>query len=294
MKGFVPLIDLPVVPVPLPDLQGSFFTFTTANGPVTIYHHPAVGAHEVHGAILAAYLARNGPMGDLGYPLSDEYDDQVGGVITGRVSDFQTGSIFFDFATAQVSTLPVAPLGNVGIELIDGIDVSTFQGSIDWRRVSSLGTSQGEKIQFAYLKATEGDTGKDPRFTENWTGSKNMLPRGAYHFFHARKIVDATRVQADNFIATVLATGDMGELPLMVDVESLAAGITAAEAAASLQFFMSIVEQGTGSDRLFIHIPRSGITKWLITMRSTGFTCGLPTMGRSVPTAASRSGVRLQ
>lgn len=62
----------------------------------------------------------------------------------------------------------------------------------------------------------------------------------------SEQIVDQTRAQADNFINTVSATGDAGELPPAVDVEEVDAGISAAEAAASLQFFLSIVEQGFG------------------------------------------------
>ena len=250
--GFQPLGNPPVIPLPLPDGVGTFFTFVTTGGPVTIYHHPDVGAFEVHGAILTAYLGQQGPQGDLGYPVSDEYDNVVGGQVVGRVNDFQAGSIFWDAASGEVQVVMSVPLPTTDFEIIVGIDVSTFQGTIDWQRVATQGTTDGETVQFAYIKASEGNTGRDARFAANWANSNGLLPRGAYHFFRATSVVDGTRPQADNFIAVLNATGDIGELPPMVDVESLPAGVTAAQAEASLMFFLQIVEQAFGR-RLVIY-----------------------------------------
>src|SRR5579871_4785398 len=46
---------------------------------------------------------------------------------------------------------------------IHGIDVSKFQGDIDWNAVASSG------IKFAWIKATEGGDA-DARFQANWEG----------------------------------------------------------------------------------------------------------------------------
>ena len=60
---------------------------------------------------------------------------------------------------------------------IHGIDVSKWQGKIDWSSVADAGT------QFAFIKATEGGDHVDERFLENWVGAKQAgIPRGAYHF----------------------------------------------------------------------------------------------------------------
>ena len=62
---------------------------------------------------------------------------------------------------------------------IHGIDVSRWQGKIDWASVRAAGT------QFAFIKATEGGDHLDPRFTENWYGAAHAgVPRGAYHFMY--------------------------------------------------------------------------------------------------------------
>lgn len=60
---------------------------------------------------------------------------------------------------------------------IQGIDVSRWQGEIDWAAVKGAGT------RFAYIKATEGGDHIDPAFLRNWEGAKRAgVPRGAYHF----------------------------------------------------------------------------------------------------------------
>jgi lysozyme len=62
---------------------------------------------------------------------------------------------------------------------IHGIDVSRFQGDIDWNAVASSG------VKFAWIKATEGGDRVDARFQANWTGAKAAgVPRGAYHFVY--------------------------------------------------------------------------------------------------------------
>lgn len=62
---------------------------------------------------------------------------------------------------------------------IQGIDISKWQGPIDWASVKGAGT------QFAFIKATEGGDHVDERFRENWDGAGRAgVPRGAYHFVY--------------------------------------------------------------------------------------------------------------
>ena len=62
---------------------------------------------------------------------------------------------------------------------IQGIDISRWQGMIDWQAVKSAGT------RFVYIKATEGGDHIDPKFLDNWNGAKAAgVPRGAYHFVY--------------------------------------------------------------------------------------------------------------
>ena len=62
---------------------------------------------------------------------------------------------------------------------VHGIDVSKFQGDIDWSQVASSG------VKFAWIKATEGGDHLDNRFQANWTAARQAgVPRGAYHFVY--------------------------------------------------------------------------------------------------------------
>ena len=97
----------------------------------------------------------------------------------------------------------------VGGYSVKGVDVSHYQGEIDWEHFREQG------IDFAFIKATEGSSLVDERFEENREGAKAAgLYAGAYHFFS----FDSTPAsQAEHFIATV---GDLsGSLPPVVDIE---------------------------------------------------------------------------
>jgi lysozyme len=62
---------------------------------------------------------------------------------------------------------------------IHGIDISRWQGEIDWAKVKAAGT------RFVYMKATEGGDHVDPTFQRNWEGARRAgVPRGAYHFVY--------------------------------------------------------------------------------------------------------------
>ncbi len=62
---------------------------------------------------------------------------------------------------------------------IQGIDISRWQGEIDWASVKAAGT------RFVYIKATEGGDHIDPAFLRNWEGARRAgIPRGAYHFVY--------------------------------------------------------------------------------------------------------------
>ena len=62
---------------------------------------------------------------------------------------------------------------------IHGIDVSKYQGDIDWSAVTGSG------VKFAWIKATEGGDYADEKFAANWAAAKAAgVPRGAYHFVY--------------------------------------------------------------------------------------------------------------
>lgn len=91
-----------------------------------------------------------------------------------------------------------------------GIDVSRHQGMIDWPAVA-----RQRRVDFVYIKASEGGDLRDPMFAVNWQGAGSVgIARGAYHFFSLCKPGD---VQAANFIGAVPGDGNM--LAPAVDLE---------------------------------------------------------------------------
>jgi len=92
---------------------------------------------------------------------------------------------------------------------VHGIDVSRYQGKIDWASVRAAGTD------FAFIKATEGGDYIDPRFAENWEGARRAgVMRGAYHFVYWCRPGDQ---QAEWFRRNVPNEPDA--LPPVLDVE---------------------------------------------------------------------------
>lgn len=92
---------------------------------------------------------------------------------------------------------------------VRGVDVSHYQGNVDFARLAEQG------ISFAFIKATEGSGTVDECFAENWQNARAAgMPAGAYHFF---SFESAAETQADNFCAAVPQEPDA--LPPVIDLE---------------------------------------------------------------------------
>ncbi len=83
-----------------------------------------------------------------------------------------------------------------------GVDVSRYQGAIDWKRVKASG------VDFVLLRSSIGDgsdiiSGEDIRFSKNVVQAKEAgLMVGAYHYLWAETVEDA-RKEARFFIKTI-------------------------------------------------------------------------------------------
>jgi GH25 family lysozyme M1 (1,4-beta-N-acetylmuramidase) len=107
----------------------------------------------------------------------------------------------------------VAITPNIVPSGLPGLDVSHYQGTINWTTVKSQGAT------FAYIKATEGTTYRDPQFSANYTNAYYAgIVRGAYHF--AQPASSSGAAQADYFAAHGGAwSADGKTLPGMLDIE---------------------------------------------------------------------------
>ncbi len=131
---------------------------------------------------------------------------------------------------------PLIPLLGCLLNGPRGVDVSTFNGTINWAQAADAGLS------FAFAKASEGLTIRDDRFAANWAGMKaSGLVRGAYHFFRAG---DDGAAQADVFLACV-GSFEPGDLPPVLDWET-GGESDAGSAVAVATDFMAEVQRLTG------------------------------------------------
>ncbi len=92
---------------------------------------------------------------------------------------------------------------------VHGIDISRYQGDIDW------GLVRGSGVSFAYIKATEGGDHADPSFQRYWReAGQARIPRGAYHYYYFCR---SGAEQAAWFIRNV--PRERGALPPVIDLE---------------------------------------------------------------------------
>lgn len=90
-----------------------------------------------------------------------------------------------------------------------GVDVSHYQGDINWKKLEDQG------VRFAFIKATEGSGHIDESVRDNLTnGAETDIKLSCYHFF---SFDSPGETQADNFIASVGI--DEIDMPPVVDIE---------------------------------------------------------------------------
>lgn len=127
---------------------------------------------------------------------------------------------------------------------IAGIDVSHYQGTVDWQQVAGAG------IAFAFVKATQGVSSVDPQFAVNWPGVKAAgLLCGAYHFYEPG---DDPQQQAEHFLSVVsLGPGDL--LPVL-DIETMGSQ-TASEIVQGIETWLGTVRSAIGQAPIVYTAP---------------------------------------
>ena len=133
-----------------------------------------------------------------------------------------------------------------------GIDVSHYQGNIDWWEVARSG-----EVNYVYLKATEGANLVDNTFRINLMGARRAgFKVGIYHFYRPDVSVEA---QFANLTSTV-ALRDMDLLPI-IDVEHRG-NATLETFRERLMLFARLVEKHYGV-RPIIYTSRDFYNKYL-------------------------------
>jgi lysozyme len=118
---------------------------------------------------------------------------------------------------------------------LTGIDVSYYQGKVDWSTVASSGRS------FAIVRLGDGWF-RDPSFDTNWQAVANVgLYRGLYQFFRASQ---DPMEQAQMVIDAIGQLGPM-DLPPAIDIETLD-GERASTVVANAQKWIDAVTNALG------------------------------------------------
>lgn len=96
-----------------------------------------------------------------------------------------------------------------------GIDISEYQGRINWSKVQTL--YNGFPIHFVFIRATVGCDRLDKSFKTNWRGAhKQNIISGAYHYYRPN---ENSLDQAAFFIKNVRLK--KGDLPPVLDIEKM-------------------------------------------------------------------------
>jgi lysozyme len=127
----------------------------------------------------------------------------------------------------------------LGIEILPGIDVSVYQGKIDWSNVID--------VEFVFAKASDGKSFRDPTLMTNYNGTRkiNILPPtpfGAYHFATYRS---TWRIELDNYLKAISKIGKM-ELPPVLDAEERHHNLKPKQILEWTLYWLDAVQKATG------------------------------------------------
>jgi GH25 family lysozyme M1 (1,4-beta-N-acetylmuramidase) len=157
-----------------------------------------------------------------------------------------------------------------------GIDVSYWQGAINWTSVKNAG------ITFAIIRAGHGDsantgltaTGVDVNFATNWAGAKAAgVVRGAYWFVvpSASPSLSANAISlATKFVNTVQPKE--GDLQLAIDLENNSNSLTKADMQTWMQACVNQIKAMTHRAPMIY----CGQSFWGANMPSTATNMGCP------------------
>ncbi|MCD6497480.1 MAG: hypothetical protein J7M25_04145 [Deltaproteobacteria bacterium] len=129
-----------------------------------------------------------------------------------------------------------------GTNTVDGIDVSYWQGIINWDQVA------GDGIVYAFIRVSDGDPSNangvaDSQFDENWSHARAAgLIVGAYQFFRPNQDVIA---QANFLLSKLGGAVTSGDLPPVIDVE-VNGGLSDSQVVSAIQQWIDRVEGQLG------------------------------------------------
>ncbi len=121
---------------------------------------------------------------------------------------------------------------------VQGVDVSSYQGTVNWAKVKASGRS------FAITRVSDGIQYPDSKFATNWSGIRSAgLVRGVYQYFRASE--DPT-AQAD-YLVTQVGSLEPGDLAPVIDVET-SDGVSNTTVVAGVHTWLARIKEKLGVD----------------------------------------------
>ena len=164
------------------------------------------------------------------------------GYVSGKSVSSKYGVTYVYAATSlfkvATSSPPPPPDDTTTSGRLEGIDISHWQGTIDWAKVRAAGK------KFAYIKASEHTSFVDDKYATNRSRAKSAgLKVGAYHFARPNSGTTDAYAEADHFIRT--ADWTSGELRPVLDLEDTG-GLSSSALQTWVKAFLQRVHDRTG------------------------------------------------
>lgn len=199
--------------------QNIYFTVTDESGDIAPeITYEEITSIELIDKVAMIRIGKQVQIESILYPLGSQdtltyisHNTNVAKVSSnGVVTGVGTGSTIITVtATSGVSVeFSITVYGDV----LRGIDVSKWQGDIDWKKVSMSG------IDFAMIRSSFGNMHTDEKLAANVAGcEKYGIPYGFYHYSYAESVSDAKK-EARYFLSVIKNYSP--EYPLVLDIEN--------------------------------------------------------------------------
>ena len=144
--------------------------------------------------------------------------------------------VFFERQIETIFDSQKPPIGNY----LKGIDVSEYQGIINWRKVKS--NQKIDSLSFVVIRGTAGKNHRDRFFKSNYREAKKIdIPVGVYHYYRPN---ESSKEQAEYFIKNIKLSP--GDLPPILDIEKISNVQSISKLKIGIKNWLEIIEEHYG------------------------------------------------
>jgi lysozyme len=202
----------------------------------------------------------------------------VAALLTGALSVVGVGCSSSDPAPGECLGSGAAPLKTCAKgTTITGVDVSVYQGNVNWTQIKGSGR------QFGFARISDGLNSPDTKFAQNWPSMRAAgIVRGAYQYFRPSQ---DPALQAQMVLDKLAAAGGLkaGDLPPVLDLET-ADGLAASVVVTKAKAWLAKVEAGTGVKPI---VYTAAFMSNVVGTSFGGYTLWVANYGATCPTMPS-------